>query len=135
MKKGHPRQEKEAHALLSIWNGRISEKKEPGPPPALWKQLSTSAEALSASFSSSPLFAPASSLSSWVLLSSLFSLARLSFSRPFSVRASVLALPLPAPRLRLPAPLLPSRLFPATRRPALRRLPAVTAHCRLRNYL
>src|SRR5215467_5908038 len=77
-------------------------------------------------------------LSFWVSLFWLSSWARLSFSQFFSVRAGpqalalVPVLPLPAPRLRSPAPLPRSRRFLATRRPALRLLPAVTARCRPR---
>src|SRR5207302_8886567 len=51
------------------------------------------------------------------------------------VRASTAALPLPALRLRSPAPLPRSRRPLGPRRPAPRRLPALTARCRHRRFL
>src|SRR5437879_5427809 len=91
--------------------------------------------------SSSPLCEQASwpffSVSLWV-----FSWARPSFSPPVSsapggppARVSAPEPLLPVPRLRWRAPLPQFRRSPGTRRPALLRLPAVTARCRLRNSL
>src|SRR5215469_10968476 len=109
--------------------------------PRLLRKHSLPSEALSASSSFWRLFSQASWRPSFWVSLWLSSWAQPSFS-PLSwelaepqARVSRRELPLRAPRLRSPAPLLRFPPSPVSRRPALRRPPAVTARCHLRSFL